>query len=528
MERYDAIVLGGGMGGLSAAAFLAATGRSVALLEKHDKVGGLASSFEAGGARFDLGIEGLRELAPGSHLAPFLRWWGAELPLETRKESLLVHTARGSYAIRGESAREDLRVAFPASARAIDRFFNLNAAMMAEMSGGGAPKPPYETRILEKIGYGLASLRDRPKLLRYGLRNSSSVLSSLFDDPELIRVIASKTLEDIVYMAVAYRWDAFSSGEIMYPSGGMGALPEAVARSITKRGGEIFLRAEAMKIEAARGGYRAACPDGRSFSARALVIAAPMPWAAFALFENDERFSRLRSAVRRRRVFPGYSMEFIALDPGFPLGDANYVMDWGKDEGKRPDVWRADSDERDSSPANAPFACVVAGTGAEPGRPRALSVLTRLGWDHASRWGTASVRGEDRYAFWRGAPEGYRASEAYRALKRETENAILERLARRLGPGFMDAVRYTSFSTPLSFARYTNNPGGSFMGFSIRAGEYGRFFPQRGPIPGLYLAGQWTFPGFGVAGVAASGYYAARALLADEGDDLDARLRALD
>jgi phytoene dehydrogenase-like protein len=66
------------------------------------------------------------------------------------------------------------------------------------------------------------------------------------------------------------------------------------------------------------------------------------------------------------------------------------------------------------------------------------------------------------------------------------------------------------------------------MGFSIGAGEYGRFIPQRSPLAGLLFAGQWVFPGFGIAGAAASGYYATKALMADEGYDLDARLRSLE
>ena len=43
---------------------------------------------------------------------------------------------------------------------------------------------------------------------------------------------------------------------------------------------------------------------------------------------------------------------------------------------------------------------------------------------------------------------------------------------------------------------------------------------QRTAIDDLYLAGQWVFPGLGVAGVMASGYYLAKEILKDEGIDL--------
>ena len=51
----DVTVVGGGFGGLSAAAFLADAGANVRLLEKNDQLGGRASRLERDGFRFDMG-----------------------------------------------------------------------------------------------------------------------------------------------------------------------------------------------------------------------------------------------------------------------------------------------------------------------------------------------------------------------------------------------------------------------------------------------------------------------------------------
>jgi hypothetical protein len=48
-------VVGGGIGGLSAACYLADAGADVTLLEQHDHLGGVAGSFDMDGFRFDLG-----------------------------------------------------------------------------------------------------------------------------------------------------------------------------------------------------------------------------------------------------------------------------------------------------------------------------------------------------------------------------------------------------------------------------------------------------------------------------------------
>lgn len=527
MENFDAIVVGGGMAGLSSAAFLTLTGRSVALLEKHDKVGGFASSFKHRGVSFDIGIEGVRELASDSFLPPFLRWWGVDLPLEERHEIMVVNTDRESYRIRGDAARDDLIAAFPASAGRIDCFFGLNARIIAEMTDGPAPTPPSDMGLIEKFAFGMSSLTKRPNLLRHGLRNCSKVIPELFDDGDLARVASSKTLEDMVYLGVAHRWESFTSGKIMYPVGGMGALPDAIATSIHSHGGKVFLSAEATVIRQVASGYEVDCADGRNFTAKKLVVAAPMPWAVFSLFRGDRRFDALRASIRRRKAFPACFMSFVALDPDFDLGGANVLVDWA-DSGRTPSLWASRRAGRDLEATSAPLACVVAGAGRAGTGPTAMTVAATLGWEYASNWGRAGVAKPTPDSDWMGAPDSYQRSEAYQRVKDETEEVILDRLEARFGRGFRQAIQFTLSSTPLSFARYTNSPGGSYMGFSIGSGEYGRFLPQRSPIPGLLFAGQWVFPGFGIAGAAASGYYASKALLADEGCDLDERLRALE
>lgn len=65
-----------------------------------------------------------------------------------------------------------------------------------------------------------------------------------------------------------------------------------------------------------------------------------------------------------------------------------------------------------------------------------------------------------------------------------------------------------------------NSANGSFMGWSVEEKEYGKYLKQRTNIKDLYLVGQWVFPGFGVAGVMARGYYLAKEILKGEGIDL--------
>ncbi|MFA6801547.1 MAG: oleate hydratase, partial [Acholeplasmataceae bacterium] len=56
---YDVIIVGGGIAGLTAAAYLTKDNKKVLLLEKEDKVGGLVSTFEYKEFTFDGGIRSI-------------------------------------------------------------------------------------------------------------------------------------------------------------------------------------------------------------------------------------------------------------------------------------------------------------------------------------------------------------------------------------------------------------------------------------------------------------------------------------
>src|SRR6056297_1054709 len=57
--RYDAIIVGGGIAGLTSAAFLTKNGYKILICEKEEKVGGLVNSFYYDGFLFDTGVRGI-------------------------------------------------------------------------------------------------------------------------------------------------------------------------------------------------------------------------------------------------------------------------------------------------------------------------------------------------------------------------------------------------------------------------------------------------------------------------------------
>src|SRR5258708_26818327 len=75
-DQYDVVVIGSGLGGLTAANTLAKTGRSVLLLEQHYQLGGMATWFKRrGGHIFDISLHGF----PVGMIKSCRRYWTQEI-----------------------------------------------------------------------------------------------------------------------------------------------------------------------------------------------------------------------------------------------------------------------------------------------------------------------------------------------------------------------------------------------------------------------------------------------------------------
>jgi prolycopene isomerase len=108
---------------------------------------------------------------------------------------------------------------------------------------------------------------------------------------------------------------------------------------------------------------------------------------------------------------------------------------------------------------------------------------------------------------------------AYRQRKREVEAMLLGRLRERL-PELDDTLEICEVGTPRTMARYSWNPEGAIYGAASSPAQHPLRRPSpRTTLPGLYLAGAWTFPAGGFEGAMTSGLHTAHLVA----HDLDAR-----
>ena len=292
-------------------------------------------------------------------------------------------------------------------------------------------------------------------------------------------------------------WEQIRQMRGFYPLGGMQALADAVAASITRRGGKLFLKHGIKKIIVDKNRAAGIEDDtGTPHYADIIVSNAPLPYTVENLLAEAPGMEHLRNRIRRRRIFPAAFLVFTGINADYNFHEYNYLTSAPSYQSYK---------SLSLKPEEVPFAFFLP-SDYEEGKIRPAVLMAPLPYEYGNCW--ASGPGRMR-------------NEEYRTFKNSIADILLKRLGRHLGAGFQDAVKFAVAATPLTFERYTNNASGSFMGFSIQQGEYGNFFAQESPVKNLYCAGQWVFPGFGVSGTAAGGYYCARSILRNQGISLD-------
>ncbi|MBA7594366.1 4,4'-diapolycopene oxygenase [subsurface metagenome] len=502
--KYDVIIIGAGMGGLSAGAFLAREGKTVLILEKQNKPGGYVTSFTRRGYTFDSAIFHLTDMGEGQTISQFIRFWGGEVSSRKIRYKFRYFIGDKEYLIDGRNVEKDLVSYFPEESSAIRKFLSLSGRMMDEAMAQGPPKPPYEMNFFEKISFGITSLFRKRVFLKYYSRQSVEVLKSLFRDKTLASIIwGYYPIHSLVFLAHAFGWEMVKRDENYYPEGGMQAIPHATVRALEKNGGKLLLNSEVERILIKdRRAIGVKCADASEHYSDIVISNASIHHTLSKLLEREHGLQGLRAEVEKREVFVSGMFVFLGIDEKYDFSGVNFYIFLEEDT--------IDIEEQHLTPQNCPIMLIV------PPKPKGqknCSVLLPaiLPYEHENYWrtGNTKVRGKQ-----------------YRQLKEDVKNKIIERVCAKLGEEFRKAIRYSLAATPLTFERYTYNERGSFMGWKVDKAHYGKFIPQTTPIENLYLVGHWVFPGFGVPGVMASGYYLTKNILEKDKIDLEGRMKS--
>jgi phytoene dehydrogenase-like protein len=253
-NSYNTIIVGGGIAGLTSAAYLSREGQKVLLIEKNKESGGLANSFTRDGFQYDAGV---RALINAGIILPMLKELGIELevvksPVSLGIENEIIHIENVESLIK---YRELLANLYPESVAEIDEvLINIQKIMKHMDVLYGIENPVFKDLKNDRTFLFKTLLPWLPKFIfTVGKINRLNMpiedfLREFVKNPSLLDIISQHFFKNTpAFFAMSY----FSLYlDYFYPKGGVGKLSEALENYVIECGGEIKTETKIIEVMA--------------------------------------------------------------------------------------------------------------------------------------------------------------------------------------------------------------------------------------------------------------------------------------
>jgi prolycopene isomerase len=505
------VVIGGGLGGLSAAAHLAQNGFPVTLIEQHDRPGGYATSFDRKGGRytFDVSLHatagakgGLKESLEGAGVLEKVET--VELPELCRiitPELDLIWPQKNPAAIIKQLTQK-----FSGEAEGIQGFFDEILGVIDE-----AIKPFDRDSWWDLIRFPMTHKK------MWAIRNQTlaQVLDQYTRDPKLRSILSvfwpyyglpPSKLSGFYYAVATAAYIRFGGHYIKQRSQD---LSDALMQAIENSGGQVLLDTEVIDITLKDGAVTGVVLDnGKKLNAKAVISNASVPTTMDLLSRDTAPEDLPRKATRYSEKLktyrPSLSTFLVWLGLNQEIGETV----------KGYEIFLSQHYDPEQS-YQASLAC-------DPHKSGLDVTIYDNAFDGYSTPGTSTVQllMLSGYGPWKQYEDDYFAGrkKAYLKQKERIAKVLIEQAEKQVIPGLTSMIEVMEVATPLTNVYYTKNPQGAIYGYEQSMDNaYMNRLKNTTPYKGLYLASAWSNPGGGFQPCLESGATAFKALLKDWG-----------
>lgn len=488
------VVIGAGIGGLTAAALLAHRGYSVLVVDQAIVPGGCASTFKRQGFTFDVGATQVAGLEPGGIHHRIFSELDIELPPATPcdpacavylpGETTPINVWRDPEQWRAERQRQ-----FPGS----EPFWQLLADLFRYSWAFQSRDPVLPPRNLWDFWQLTKAVR--PDTLLTLPHTFSTVGDALrgyrLADDRRLRTFLDLQLKlysqvDAESTALLYAATALGVSQAPYGlshlEGSMQVLSDRLVMALERDGGSLLMRHTVEQICTLRGTVTGVAirdqKTGRVWTEPADQIVANVTVQNLMLLLGDQAPNGYQQRVEKLPPASGAFVVYLGVDqsaipPNCPP-HLQFLYDYDGAIGENNSLFVSVSRSGDGR-APAGKATIIASSFTE----------TSVWWDGA-------------------------AQQRYEMLKQQYTDAAIARLSQFFHLT-QDTLLVVEAGTPRTFARYTGRDRGMVGGIGQRVPTFGPFgFANRTPIQRLWLVGDSTHPGEGTAGVSYSALTAVR------------------
>ncbi|MEX5249340.1 MULTISPECIES: phytoene desaturase family protein [Kocuria] len=465
--RHDAIVIGAGLSGLSAAALLARVGLDVVVLEKADGPGGCARSFTRDGFTFDPAVHVTVEARPEAYIGLLLEHLGVADQVVFERFGEIYRVDLPGFSMVAPTGREDFLAAhqdaFPAQARGLAELFEMRRELYEQTSS-----MPQRLDLAEDIEAVMARV---PRVLEHRRSTVESASAPYLDDERARAVMGAiwpylgSSPDRLSFLLFNQMLETFHTGG-WFPRGGFQSLVDAIVCGLESAGGTLRTGAEVTRVLSADGAVTGVeLVDGEQILAETVIgasdgtalLAELVGWDALPASwkRRVERYTLAPSAVTLFGGFDGDPQQLGMVDENIVFRHWDHRRTWAELQDGRPGgLW-----------ASVP---TLVDPGMAPAGRHSVTITGLVPAELSRDWSAAKPElAEDMIA--------------------AVETAF---------PGFRDGFDLMETATPATYARWTGNRGGAAYGWENTPSQTAsKRLPHVTPLKGLLLAGHWSEEG---------------------------------
>jgi phytoene dehydrogenase-like protein len=495
--KYNTIVIGGGLAGLTAGATLAKFGKKVILLEQHHKPGGCATTFKRGDFIIEVGLHEMCGLEKDGALLQLFDMLdidqGVELLQVPELYAVLSDQEKFVFPHTYNAASKALIDKYPEEEKGIKRVMKLLAGIRRE--GVKLPRTPLKRKLMYPF---------MPLLYPNLVEASRHTVGSWFDKNITNENAKLDLLAHIVYwgddpytLSMFYYGLPFSSfigSGGYFIKGGSQQLSNHLAAYIEKHGGRVLLGKKAEKVITKKGRATGVTfRDSFNESSDPVTIACDNVVANCAIPVVPELLDEPHATSLRQQISDKTNAcSLLNIYLGFKSNLEAYGVKHYSNSFRGDDVKTL----KDLHPNN---------TGDWSKRSFVFVDYNKIDAQLApSGKSVGVICCADYLKDWDGL-----SKEDYKVKKEEVAQILLGRLEKQF-PGIRESIEYYEVATPKTIKRFTSNTAGSVYGFAQSKEQSGlKRFRNNFLIPNLYFASAWAFPGGGFEGSIMAGFLAA-------------------
>ncbi|MBS1783072.1 MAG: NAD(P)/FAD-dependent oxidoreductase [Bacteroidetes bacterium] len=514
-QSYDVVIIGAGVGGLTAAALLSKAGFSVCVLEREPHVGGYLAGFRRKHFRFDTAIHWLNQCMPGGMAANIFDILGSDHPWAIPQKKIKRYKGDDyEYLLTDnpDDLKKQWQQEFPEDKKGIERFFK-----DAKILGRAFANFGHIFRSEETMSF-FEKLHNKRNLLKFGLpfikhlrfsgeEGIKKGLRKYFKNEKLQRVFSADTelLSCLVPIGWAYYGDYQSP-----PKGGGQVIPEWMQHIVEFYGNHVFFRCSVDKIllegDKAKG-VKFNC-RGTNFEvqSRYVIAACDVEMLYDKMLPLNTISEKFRSKLSDAELYSSSVTVAVALDcPAEDLGFGEEFIHISSEKVSR-------ADHTGGDPWKSEISILAPSLRDKSLAPEGCGTLTLFM--------PAYMNFKNNWLTEQDAEGNYLRNDAYKELKNQIAEALIERVEKILAPDLRKHILFYDVATPVTHWRYTGNKNGTMMGAKPgRKNMQGKVAHYKTPIQNLYLGGHWAELGGGVPIAVKAGANAVLLILKKEKPD---------